>query len=147
MPTPTYRMLRCHIHKSSAKNTAAMATRPSTRGVGVNVDARRRTAIASTGNNIAVASAMRQNADAVGPISTHRTNTAEVLISTAPNSIVASGPRAAALLMRGGAYARNFSVSSRYSTSAKPASRHSCHAGSDWIASAKACALSSIGTP
>src|SRR6476620_6849839 len=96
MPTPTYRMLRCHIHKSSEKKTAAMATSASTRGAGFHVASPRRSANSTNGTNIAAASAMRQNADAVGPTCTHFTNTAEVLISTAPSNIAVSGPRGAA---------------------------------------------------
>src|SRR5437868_6312099 len=82
-------MLRCHIHKSSAKNTAATPTSDATRE-----DMPVQRARNANGSNMPAASAMRQNADAVGPMCTHFTNTAEVLISTAPSSIVASAPRA-----------------------------------------------------
>src|SRR5207342_2124631 len=72
------------------------ATSASTRGVGFHAPPPRRSATTTKGTSIPAASAMRQNADAVGPMCTHFTNTAEVLISTAPSSMASNGPRGAA---------------------------------------------------
>ena len=84
-------MLRCHIHRSTAKNKAAITSRPNTRGVGF--QPARTFGRANQASTSTAASPIRQNAEAVGPMPTHFTNTADVLISTAPSAIAASEPR------------------------------------------------------